>query len=212
MGDKKFTIHLSFPEVQKLTPPKDTVLISIRDIGEVVDPAITWTYEDVLKLNFEDVVVSHDKNSPGVLDARKIADFIQKWWGKNIIVHCEMGVSRSAAVVEVLERLGWKNIHPAHNPPEHRSTAMANPLLVRLLASQFSQLRQYEPQADRGYRFTCPVGVCKVRNAPIVTPCVCLECTCPPATCAQMSTNICKMSRQASKCDDVNQCGGDYGG
>ena len=65
--------------------------------------------------------------------ADEIASFIREHWDRTIIVHCEMGLSRSAAVCDVLVGLGWDYI-----PTKSEGRRLANKRLVQLLQKQLS--------------------------------------------------------------------------
>lgn len=107
---------------------KSSVIISIvtRD-GDVKDKIrITEdnNVKDILYLRFCDFEI---EDAPDICmqneDAKKVAKFINKWYGKidTIIVHCEGGISRSAgvcaAIMKVKEGSDWsifdnKKKHP----------------------------------------------------------------------------------------------------
>jgi protein-tyrosine phosphatase len=63
--------------------------------------------------------------------AGEIARFVREHWNRTIIVHCEMGLSRSAAVCDVLVALGWEYV-----PTRSEGRRLANKRLVQLLQGQ----------------------------------------------------------------------------
>ena len=65
--------------------------------------------------------------------ADEIAKFIREHWERTIIVHCEMGLSRSAAVCDVLVGLGWDYV-----VTKSEGRRLANKRLVQLLQTQLS--------------------------------------------------------------------------
>ena len=73
-------------------------------------------------------IIAQSQSNP----LKAIAEFIKRNWDNHIIVHCEAGVSRSAAVCEVLVRLGW-----GYKTYTSFGRSQANPLLVRLLVDEF---------------------------------------------------------------------------
>lgn len=115
--DKKLTGCMSCMEAALFQPPKNSVLIAIRDPYQE-HPNYTGKWEDIIRLNFWDV----DREIAGYSPATQeqcfdIWLFINKYKDKNIFAHCEAGISRSGAVREFLDRQGWevmfsRQIHP----------------------------------------------------------------------------------------------------
>lgn len=131
----KHTTHLSRLEAEAITEPQDAVLISItghssaRDTHAKITPG-AWSA--VLHLKFDDVTELTDEWAPPTdFHARTIATFVRMCWDRSIVVHCEAGVSRSAAVCSVLVDMGWEYKNPGIG------LEYANPLLVRLLKREF---------------------------------------------------------------------------
>jgi len=106
--------------VEHLTPDAGTVIISITEPGRKA--RLPKGYEDVLRLEFQDYDPSFSARVPenAVLFTRQMAAQASRFArrhresGKNIVVHCAAGVSRSGAVVEALlqafpeyEDRGW---------------------------------------------------------------------------------------------------------
>lgn len=102
----------------------ETVCISITEPGRKV--RLPSGYVDVLRLFFQDYdttrgekdgLKSHIPDTAELFTrghAAKISRFARKWRGKNILVHCAAGISRSGAVAEALlqafpeyEDKGW---------------------------------------------------------------------------------------------------------
>lgn len=124
------------------------VMISICDPGTEA-PTFASKYHEVLSVHFHDIskampylmgrwgapdAYEQEMVVPNAEHAKVIAQFIRKHWDKHIIVHCEAGVSRSAAVCEVLVQLGWDYKQYVSFGRMH-----ANPLLVSLLRKEFEQ-------------------------------------------------------------------------
>lgn len=94
---------LSHPEAAKFVPdPKqrDIILIRITDTEGRFKPLKSpSSYKDILCLKFDDVEQdSHSFKAITQQDAEKIADFLIKYKGMNLVVHCEAGISRSSGV------------------------------------------------------------------------------------------------------------------
>ena len=82
--------------------PKNTCLISISD-EDIPEWSLKVGGENVLRLRFSDVraVTIHKGktyNPMTVADAQRIIEFIEKNKGKDIIVNCAAGISRSSGV------------------------------------------------------------------------------------------------------------------
>ena len=84
-------------------------IISIRSPG--FDFEFDVDHHAVLKIAFDDVE-SHINNDYQMFDFQhvdKILSFIKRVPdGETLIVHCEAGVSRSAAVAQFLTTIGWE--------------------------------------------------------------------------------------------------------
>lgn len=83
--------------------PRDTVVVSITDSRDAeLHPG--WT--DVIRLRFYDIAEpirsSPQYNPITAPQATLIARFVKKHRGKDIVVHCEAGISRSGAIVTVI--------------------------------------------------------------------------------------------------------------
>lgn len=141
---QKTTSCMSIANALAFEPPPNSVLISIRDRDDMPRPN-NPLWVEVMPLSFVDVagnveVINMLKGYGIVVPTEKhgkaIAAFIRKHYDKHIYVHCEAGKSRSAAVVEILRRLGWRVDHPRG---EH-ATEFSNPRLLRMLLRQFPEL------------------------------------------------------------------------
>jgi predicted protein tyrosine phosphatase len=93
--------------VQANPPPEGAVLISITDPGR--EAAFPSGYLDVLRLQFQDCDPGAQTLGPEAVplhpeQAERIWLFARRHRGRNIVVHCAAGVSRSRAVVEALLR------------------------------------------------------------------------------------------------------------
>jgi predicted protein tyrosine phosphatase len=145
----KFCAHYSRPEIELLRAPARAALISIRDPGSHRPAYEIKHWPDLLELQF------HDINSPEPRDedwwqswakegyivpcrenAASICQFVRQHWQRSIIVHCEMGLSRSAAVCDVLVGLGW-----AYQSTRSEGRSRANRRLVQLLQQEFESAR-----------------------------------------------------------------------
>lgn len=86
---------------EERVPPPNTVCISICHSSDVQLPK---GYADVLRLRFDDTdrdgqVLPHCHPATDD-DVARIAVFLLKHRGKNIVVHCTAGISRSGAIIE----------------------------------------------------------------------------------------------------------------
>lgn len=93
---------------QRLVPDDQGVIISIHDAGQMpADLHPDWN--DVLRLSFHDIDVAEDGFE--LFDAsmaQEVMDFATRHADKPCItVHCNMGVSRSAAIALFLSE--WQN-------------------------------------------------------------------------------------------------------
>ena len=94
-----------YPRVPKvlnsLWAGDDFVWICISEPGREIAGNINVVS---LKIEFYDLVEDIDGfNAPTIDDAIKIVDFIEKHKGRNILVNCAAGISRSGAVCKFLE-------------------------------------------------------------------------------------------------------------
>jgi predicted protein tyrosine phosphatase len=105
-----------------------TVCISITEPGSHAPLPPLRGFDDVLRLEFSDF----DLLRPGHVgpsgarrvtarDAQQLAEFANQHRGKNILVHCAAGISRSGAIVETLlaafpeyEDRGWSRYPNRH--------------------------------------------------------------------------------------------------
>lgn len=143
----KTTTHYNYEEVQVIEAP-DTILISINGEVTAVPPLKRW--KRVYQFRFDDILP--DGRNPRYLgehpnidpeykamterQAAQMARTIRKHWEDSIHVHCAAGVSRSAAVAEVLAELGWKYLLP---PARQYGTKFANQHVLSLLKLQFPE-------------------------------------------------------------------------
>ena len=102
-----WTANRSEAWAQAKRPPENTVLISITDPGR--EAALPSGYLDVLRLQFHDCDPQAVALGPEAVpmrpeQAERIWAFVREHRGRNIVVHCGAGVSRSRAVVEALLR------------------------------------------------------------------------------------------------------------
>lgn len=115
------------------------VMISISTPGD--KPAsLQEGWESVLRLQFHDVTQDHPGAGVLVLFNDEMADaayeFIQIHLGKDFVVHCDAGVSRSMAVgVFLRDVCEYKLVVISNDPVDHDrfANAFANSLVVRKL-------------------------------------------------------------------------------
>lgn len=106
--------YTSRQHAESLTGAPDTAVISITDPGQS-EANLSPVFKDVLRLSFYDAVPADEylpAPFPGLFDhvmAHQISSFAKKWQGAtdetSIVVHCEYGISRSAAVALFIEAL-----------------------------------------------------------------------------------------------------------
>jgi len=142
----KFCAHYSRPEIELLRPPARAALVSIRDPGSRRPAYEIDQWPDLLELEFHDITSEEPRDEawwqswakqgylvPCRENALSICQFVRQHWDRSIIVHCEMGLSRSAAVCEVLVGLGW-----AYQSTRSEGRRLANRRLVHLLQREFA--------------------------------------------------------------------------
>ena len=151
---RKYCAHYSRPEIQDLWSPPDAALVSIRDPGSERPVFRLDEWNHVLELEFHDVTSDTPMGAawigtwnvgnyvpPQRQHATNIARFVRKHWDRTIIVHCEAGLSRSAAVCEVLVSLGWD-----YRPTRSEGRRLANRRLVQLLSVELAVARNMTPE------------------------------------------------------------------
>ena len=144
--ESKFCAHYSRIEIEQLRAPTRAALISIRDPGSIRPGYQIEHWPDLLELQFHDINSQEPRDEawwqswakegyivPCRENAVSICRFVRQHWARSIIVHCEMGLSRSAAVCEVLVGLGW-----AYQSTRSEGRRMANRRLVQLLQQEFA--------------------------------------------------------------------------
>ena len=89
-----------------------SVIISITtydgDLKQKIIMSDKNNVKDILYLSFCDFdCEDNPDNCMSYEDGKKVADFVNKWYGKvdTIIVHCEGGISRSAGVMAAIMRV-----------------------------------------------------------------------------------------------------------
>ena len=141
----KYCAHYSRPEIVELPVPGGAALISITDPGSERPAFRIQEWPDILELQFHDISSAQPQSEswwkswagegyivPSRREARSIAEFVRRHWTRTIIVHCEMGLSRSAAVCDVLVALGW-----GYQATRSEGRYLANRRLVQLLWEEF---------------------------------------------------------------------------
>ena len=85
-------------------PGPTSVVVSITEPGRFAK--IPAGFAAVLRLKFQDYEDTRKHPAMAVLfhprQADQLADFLTKHRGKNVVVHCAAGISRSGAVAEVV--------------------------------------------------------------------------------------------------------------
>jgi predicted protein tyrosine phosphatase len=116
------------------------VLVSITQPGR--EALVPEGYLSVLRLQFEDYGSSKTVPEGAVLfdqaQADALAAFALEHRGKNMVIHCVAGVSRSGAVVEVILR-AFPEYHDAGHE-ERGVRRSANPHVRQLLEEAIDRL------------------------------------------------------------------------
>lgn len=69
-----------------------------------------YEYADYMKLNIGDVEKpKENQRLCTIKDIYNIIDFVKKYPNKDVIVHCNAGISRTGAIVYLLHKLGCQN-------------------------------------------------------------------------------------------------------
>jgi predicted protein tyrosine phosphatase len=120
-------------------------LISITDPRTPPPQIFEPAWSDVLRMKFSDLredmpaYRTSGRIPPQKMHAQQIAAFIRANLNRNIFVHCETGIGRSAAVCAVLVDMGWRYLKP-----HELGLSTANPLLLRLLREELLVLHEDE--------------------------------------------------------------------
>ena len=143
----KYCAHYSRSEIENLAIPSGAALISIRDPGSERPAARHAEWASVLELEFHDITSDVPRDEawwnwwplqgylpPRADHAEEIAGFIREHWDRTIIVHCEMGLSRSAAVCDILVALGWEYMETRSEGRRLANRRLIELLLMRLPA------------------------------------------------------------------------------
>ena len=109
-----------------MMPTPNTVMISITG-GH--DANVHFKGDDILRLRFDDVEKDiQSYKTITYIQARELANYLTENRGKNFIVHCAAGISRSGAVCEVVLQAFPE--YEDHGDPRLR---WPNPTVVSLL-------------------------------------------------------------------------------
>ena len=110
----------------------EACLISIRDkFGSERPPLENW--HDMLVLTFLDTNDDFHKDGPDPRHAAAVVKFANENKGREFVVHCEQGVSRSSAVCHALFAMGWDT------PAGFEGGRHANPLFVKYLSEELGE-------------------------------------------------------------------------
>ena len=117
-------VVLSRENAEAYEPGNNEICISISDPD--AEPAgVSDMFEAVLRLHFDDIIESRQESDIlfAAKHARAIAEFLDKWPNAaRVMVHCNMGVSRSPAIaLGLCDARGWataalERSHPGWNP------------------------------------------------------------------------------------------------
>lgn len=150
------TANWSRKTVEELKPYENStldkdILISISD-PYTMQPKIQAKFAKIHYFNFLDEIdIKYGDFLFVEDDAIVLAEIIRdaKEKKQNIWVHCQAGICRSGAIVEILSRLGWEIIEEMCNK------RVPNPLVYRLLMEQFPEIdsNSYQTIRDMGYEF-----------------------------------------------------------
>lgn len=94
--------------VETFTEP--AVVISIGDPGES-HPKFACDHKAILRIEIDDVdqEMGPEYTLFDPVHSRRILDFLSKYKGNPIVVHCHAGISRSSAVVKfMVDKLGYR--------------------------------------------------------------------------------------------------------
>ena len=113
---KPWIENISLDDVRKgyhYDPGFNSMLIQICDYTTEF-PTPQYQFRETVQFKFLDVEEDDKMLYECVIsdqDAVSIADALQRAWSEhmNVVVHCHMGVSRSGAVAEVGEMLGFRS-------------------------------------------------------------------------------------------------------
>lgn len=156
----KKVFYTSRQHAESLPGNPSTAVISITDPGQT-EAQLSAEFKDVLRVAFYDAEPADEylpAPIPGMFDqmmAREIGSFTEKLQSAPddtaIIVHCEHGISRSAAVALFVEAL-------SNAPLRAREFAYdANPWVIDRLSSIYPELEIEPPPKDSAHdRRTAP--------------------------------------------------------
>ena len=138
-GEVPWVTHASEAFARQYIPGMDAVCISITGPGG--HPALSNNFDEVLRLEFDDVIKPPLGHPIDESDADKIAKFIIANRGKSFFIHCAAGISRSSAVAVVIleffpeyEDKGWE--FTGHSQIVRCPNVLVKRLLKRALRGQ----------------------------------------------------------------------------
>jgi predicted protein tyrosine phosphatase len=151
----KEVLFVSLDEMRMVAPSSDTVVISILDVSEEFGRPSLEGFRDVLRLQFEDTYEEGNTHYPGpwpdepspgqhasycqapnervctLTDANAVVEFLAKHHGTfdqlTLLVHCQGGISRSAAVAS------WASVRYWAPMTGQRTAEYPNMRVLRLL-------------------------------------------------------------------------------
>lgn len=84
--------------------------MNFRFLGQDTRNQKLHEYADYMKLNIGDVEKQKENQRLCTIkDINNIIDFVKKHSDKDVIVHCNAGISRTGAIVYLLHKLGYQN-------------------------------------------------------------------------------------------------------
>ena len=126
-------------------------------------PILEEDGENILKLDFEDLPedmqwknYGHRFNNPTITkrDARRTVEFIEKWRkeGKDFIVHCAAGVSRSQQVAAYILLIGWYDYEYDEERSTHPRHMAHTIVLTRLLEAKHKYIPDFNNR-DNAFKY-----------------------------------------------------------
>jgi predicted protein tyrosine phosphatase len=123
-------VVLSREDAEHYEPSLKEICISISD-PDAKPANVSTMFESVLRLHFDDIIESYEPTDIlfAADHARAINDFLDQWPdAERVVVHCNMGVSRSPGVA-----LGLCDAHGWATAALERSYPSWNPLVRNLV-------------------------------------------------------------------------------
>lgn len=136
-------------------PPDGAVCISVHSPGRPAVP-LSGGFIAVLRLEFSDIFSPARRGTLMTSEqARQVLEFARRWRGASeIVIHCEMGASRSAGI-----KLGLLDAWGQTTPQDEADEPLANPYVRALIrevaagnpAASVTALRYAEEESHRRF-------------------------------------------------------------